>query len=910
MVVIYIDKKSYNVSRKENLLQVCLSKGLDVPFFCWHPVLGSVGSCRQCAVKQYTMVDKNIKSSSIVMSCMTQITDRMIISTNNPEVIQFRKNIIELLMLNHPHDCPICAEGGNCHLQDMTVMTGHNNRRYKFSKKIYKNQYLGPFLTHEMNRCISCYRCVRFYNDYADGDDFGVYGANNKLYFGKLKSGDLESEYSGNLVEVCPTGVFSDKTHLHNFNRKWDMQYAPSVCHFCSIGCNISAAERYGELRRIENRYHESINKFFLCDLGRFGYDYNNILDRPKYITKINKIDMRILNFNDGIQLAVNLLKKSSKFIGIGSARSSIENNFALYNLVGKKNFSTGMSKIKNDSINFIIDVLQNSGLYVPTITEVEDYDCILIIGEDITQTAARLALAVRQAVKKKKINQAVANNIHIWNNYGINNFRNNARNFLFLTSNDVTRLDDIAEITYFDNFSNQILFIQSIINIISNKKYKINNFNSHIIHKINFIVKALLRSKKPLIISGMKNDEIIFLQLAVNVANILKKKNKDVGLILLPSFANGIGVSLMQGISLEEVFYNIKYKNVDSLIILENDLYYLVEKLKLDNVFNKIRNVIVLDHQNTHTVKKGTLIFPSASFFESSGTIINYEGRAQRFFQVYDPSYYNKDVGILESWRWLYYIHKKLYPNFLKWESLDDLLKTFFLFFPLFRDLKNISPNADVRFIGQKIARSPNRYSGRTVMRAHINEHEIHQPQDKDTIFSFSMEGIQHSWKYSSYIPFYWFPGWNSAQSWNKFNKYINYDKIYQNSGLLLFKEKKNNYNNLTYVYKNLFKKFKWRVVSYYRLFGSEEMSQKSHFIKQKLKTVFVKINFLDALDINIKNHDFLYFTCLNMEYCLKVFISRNLSRGSIGLPLGMFGLPHSLLGKEVTNVRRGKNL
>lgn len=164
----------------------------------------------------------------------------------------------------------------------MTVMTGHDRRRYRFTKRTHYNQELGSFIAHEMNRCIACYRCVRYYKDYAGGTDFGVYANASRVYFGRPESGTLESEFSGNLTEVCPTGVFTDKTHSERYNRKWDMQYAPSVCHGCSSGCNISPGERYGEIRRVENRFNGSVNQYFLCDKGRFGTGYVNRADRPR----------------------------------------------------------------------------------------------------------------------------------------------------------------------------------------------------------------------------------------------------------------------------------------------------------------------------------------------------------------------------------------------------------------------------------------------------------------------------------------------------------------------------------------------------------------------------------------------------------------------------------------------------
>lgn len=188
----------------------------------------------------------------------------------------FRAGNIESLMINHPHDCAVCDEGGECHLQDMTVMSGHNYRNYRFEKRTHINQDLGPFINHEMNRCIQCYRCVRFYNDYAGGEDFGVFASSGRVYFGRSEDGTLESEFSGNLVEVCPTGVFTDKTLRQHYTRKWDLTSAPSICQGCSVGCNILTSERYGKVRRVMTRFNGDVNGYFLCDRGRFGYEYAN----------------------------------------------------------------------------------------------------------------------------------------------------------------------------------------------------------------------------------------------------------------------------------------------------------------------------------------------------------------------------------------------------------------------------------------------------------------------------------------------------------------------------------------------------------------------------------------------------------------------------------------------------------
>ncbi|MCA9444561.1 MAG: (2Fe-2S)-binding protein, partial [Candidatus Omnitrophica bacterium] len=139
MATIEIDGKEYEVEAGKNLLHVALSLGLNLPYFCWHPALGSVGACRQCAVKQYK--DKDDQHGRLVMACMTPVSDGMRITVEDPESKTFRATVIESLMTNHPHDCPICDEGGECHLQDMTVMSGHNYRDYRFKKRTFNNQY-------------------------------------------------------------------------------------------------------------------------------------------------------------------------------------------------------------------------------------------------------------------------------------------------------------------------------------------------------------------------------------------------------------------------------------------------------------------------------------------------------------------------------------------------------------------------------------------------------------------------------------------------------------------------------------------------------------------------------------------------------------------------------------------------
>ena len=207
MGTILIDGHIIPFKPGDNILQAALEANLEIPHFCYHAALGSLGACRLCAV-EITPKDSS-KAPRIAMACLEPSEDGLEVSISAIAAQQVRQHVIEFLMINHPHDCPICDEGGECHLQDMTVACGPPYRRYRGRKRTFSNQNLGPLIHHEMNRCITCYRCTRFYQDYALGNDLGAMRLRNEVYFGRFQDGPLENPFAGNLVEICPTGVFT-----------------------------------------------------------------------------------------------------------------------------------------------------------------------------------------------------------------------------------------------------------------------------------------------------------------------------------------------------------------------------------------------------------------------------------------------------------------------------------------------------------------------------------------------------------------------------------------------------------------------------------------------------------------------------------------------------------------------------
>ncbi|ABJ90579.1 NADH-quinone oxidoreductase subunit NuoG [Buchnera aphidicola] len=902
MVKIFIDGKIFFVKSSYNLLQACLSKGFNVPFFCWHPALGSIGACRQCAVKVYQNKEDDV--GSIVMSCMSVVQKNMRISLIDSDVKKFQKDIIELMMLNHPHDCPVCAEGGSCHLQDMTVLNKHHIRRYIFKKRIFKNQYLGPLISHNMNRCITCYRCIRYYKDYSGGKDFGVYGSNNKIYFGRLEDGFLESEYSGNLIDICPTGVFTDKTNINNFHRKWDLQYTPSICHNCSIGCNISIGERLGKVCRIDNRYNLSINKYFLCDLGRFGYNYINYNKVYQPFEKKNNI-IKFLKYSKIISLIINIFRNSSnKILGIGSDRASIESNTLLCQLVGEKNFSNGMLPQLNQCISIITKILKSNEFIIPSISEIKNYDVILIISEDITQTASLAALAVRQAINGFHSFILKDTSIPSWNSNAIKNILQNKKNYLFIIQGDKSKLDDISNINYYGSIEEQLQFCLLLLDRINNSSNLFSYQNHKICKKIKFIAKILCQAKKPLIISGTSYNNLNILKISCNIARSLKKRGLPVGLMLFPPAANSIGISLIPSISLDSMFNIINSNKVDILIILENNLHKLYEATVINKIFEKVNKIIVLDHYNTKIVNKSDFFLPTTNFAESSGNILNYEGRLQRFFKVYNPNFYKKKIYKLEGWRWIYAILNNIKSfKLIQSISIDKIIKFCSKKNSYFKYLKNSSPSAKFRINNQKIARSSLRYSGRTAMFADINMHEPKSPIDVDSMFSFSIEGSQQTEKSFSFSPFLWSPNWNSQQSLYKLSIQSKNQFFLYNEGILIFKKYKEKHLSNFFIKKNILNKKisvnSFKIIPYYKLLGSEEISHNYFVNILKIKFFYAVLNRTDAKKMNIYNNDILQFQINDNIFKFPVKLSSYINSCHIGLPVGIGNIPMIFLNK-----------
>ena len=767
MPVIEVDGREFEVEQGQNLLHACLSHKLDLPYFCWHPAMGSVGACRQCAVIQYQ--DENDERGRLVMACMTPVADGARLSIEAADAKEFRASVIEWLMENHPHDCPVCEEGGECHLQDMTVMTGHTSRRYRGGKRTFRNQYLGPFIGHEMNRCITCYRCVRFYQDYAGGDDLQAFGSRDRMFFGRAEDGVLENEFAGNLVEVCPTGVFTDKPFSQTYTRKWDLQSAPSICAGCAVGCNTLPGERYGVLKRVHNRYHPELNGYFLCDRGRFGSGYVNAEERLRRAgaRAADGVFEEIAADTAAARLAEVL--SGGGVIGIGSPRASMENNLALKRLVGEENFSTGVAADQAELDELMLSIHGSGGARIASIADVEAADAVLVLGEDVLNTAPRVALALRQAVRNLSMEMAAGAGIPTWQDAGVRGHAQHARNPLLIASQAPTRVDDIASATWRAAPESIAAAGFAIAHGLDDSFAAATGGLEFDAQFVEQALAALGEAGKPLIVSGAGCASREVLEAAANVAWALTGRGKDCALLLAGAEANSMGVTLLGGgVSLEGALHRLAAGEARSVIVLENDIFRRVEADVAAGALDGAEHAVVLDVLESPTAERASLALPAAAVTESTGTLVNYEGRAQRFYQVFEPQ-----DPVLPAWRWLADAAIVAGRNDLRWRHVDEVARACADSRGL-AGIADVAPAADYRTTaGMRIPRMTHRASGRTAKDAHVNVHEPKPTVDEQTPFSFSMEGL-NAGQPGSLVPYVWSPGWNSNQSVFKFQQEV----------------------------------------------------------------------------------------------------------------------------------------
>ncbi|MCE2575233.1 NADH-quinone oxidoreductase subunit NuoG [Komagataeibacter sp. FNDCR2] len=784
MTSIRIDGRDHPTRSGINLLQACLEAGEALPYFCWHPELGSVGACRQCAIRQFSGPDDT--TGRIVMACMTPVSDGAIVSIADDEAREFRAGVIEWMMVNHPHDCPVCEEGGECHLQDMTVMTGHNIRRYRFTKRTHRNQDLGPFVKHEMNRCIACYRCVRFYRDYAGGDDLAAFASHDNVYFGRAGDGTLQNTFSGNLVEICPTGVFTDKPFSAIYTRKWDMRGAPSVCVHCAVGCNTIVNAREETLRRVLNRYHADVNRYLLCDRGRFGHGFVNAGSRIRTAMHTIAGQSACMPVADALA-AFARMAAQGPMVGIASPRAALETCFSLHAFVGPQNFCTGLTQQEQVCTELVHTLLRGHPGPVPTLHDMESADAVLVLGEDVCATAPRLGLSLRQSVRQASFHAADAARVPRWMDAAVRTLGCDCPSGLYVMTPAPTDLDDVAARSFRAAPDDIARLGFAIAHLIDPSAPAVTGLAEEESLLAEHIAATLMAAQKPVIVSGMHYGAPALLHAAAGIAAALARRGPPAGLSLVLPECNSMGLAMLGGLSLDAVVERAKAGEIATLVIAENDLTRHLHPAAVAELVASVPNIVIMDHTLTPLCQHAGLVLPVAAFSEYSGTLVSHEGRAQRFFQAVFPA-----APLQAGWRWVQALARSTAQpqpaGLTDWQCLDDVIAALGRAFPALAATVNAAPGADYRLDGQKLRSQTYRASGRTVIRSYISVHDQPPPASPDTPFSSSMEGAYGPDMPAPLVPGYQVPSWNSVQALNRFQGEIGGALRGGESGIRLF--------------------------------------------------------------------------------------------------------------------------
>ncbi len=601
MPTLIIDNQTVTVPEGTSVLEAALKLGIEIPHFCHHEALGAIGACRMCAVDIIEGPARGIQ-----MSCMLAAKNDMVVATGSEAVLAYRAQVIEWLMTNHPHDCPVCDAGGECQLQDMTVAGGHGIRRYTGPKRTYRNQDLGPFIAHEMNRCIQCYRCVRTYQDYCGGTDFGVLGSRQRLYFGRFADGPLESPFAGNLVDVCPTGVLTDKTCRFK-SRGWDLQEAPSVCLHCSLGCAVTGGARYRELQRRRARTNLQTNGYFICDRGRFGYGYVNRADRPRH----PMIGHRRATWQEALATLENRLQEMIEVFGaasialLTSSRACLETQF----LAKRWAAALGSPHVcfephPRRDLAARVAASQSSDCCA-SLADIRQCDLAVLVGADPLSEAPVLALALRQAARR------------------------GARIVVI----------DPRPVDLPLTFERHAIPPESLSRVLQTIRHPDQEDETRTGRLGRPLGRALRKAQNPVLIGGTDilgpQGSLALLQAAAACSG----HQAPCRSMLLLGGANSFGGALLGGDNpgFDDVIEGMEQGRIKALLCIEADpLADFPDRKRSRAALARLEWLAVFDYAATATLQEADYFLPTTALEESFGTLINNEGRMQSFDRVF----------------------------------------------------------------------------------------------------------------------------------------------------------------------------------------------------------------------------------------------------------------------------------
>lgn len=394
-VTLKVNGQEVTVPRGSSIMDACKSLDVEIPHFCYHKRLSVAGNCRMCLVEVKPGPPKP------AASCAMPAMDGQEVFTHSDMAVEARKGTMEFLLLNHPLDCPICDQGGECDLQDMAVGYGSDRSRYCEGKRAVEDKDIGPLIKTVMTRCIHCMRCVRFATEIAGVEEFGATGRGENTKVGMYVEDALKSELSGNMIDLCPVGALTSKPYAFTA-RPWELERTASIDVMDAIGSNIWVDSRAGEIMRITPAENNDVNEEWLSNTGRFSYDglSRKRLTNPQVRKGAKLVDITWAEAFDIIKDKVKKAK-TDKIAGLSGGLHSAEDLYAFNRFM--------KDVVKTDNVDgrlpYVNLVGERGGYIMNTqLSDVEDADAILLIGCNPRYEAPLLNVRIRNSVRKNKV--------------------------------------------------------------------------------------------------------------------------------------------------------------------------------------------------------------------------------------------------------------------------------------------------------------------------------------------------------------------------------------------------------------------------------------------------------------------------------------------------------------------------
>ncbi len=598
MVKIKINGKTFKAPEKSTIIQVADDNGIEIPRFCYHKKLSIAANCRMCLVEV-----KNFPKP--LPACATQVNEGMEIFTKSKQTKDCQQSVMEFLLINHPLDCPICDQGGECDLQDTAMAYGSPKSRYQEEKRVVLNKNLGPLVSTDLNRCIQCSRCVRFLKEVGGMQELGLIGRGEHAEISAYVEKSVDSEISGNIIDLCPVGALTSKPFRYSA-RTWEMVRKSTISPHDSLGSHLEAHVKDGNVMRVLPIENEDINECWISDRDRFSYIGINSEDRIKTPLLKTGSNFKPISWDEAFHTlervfhpSLNKFKEDEVAI-FSSNQMTLEEAYLLDKLASY----VGTKQVKFDVANNP-NLIANPSLN-GMIGDVESFENIILLGSQLRNENPLLLQRLRKMGNAGK------------------------------TINIINTVDFDLQLTVANKIIQPIKDFQKtfehIHKILSAKVTKKENSTEKNI--------ANLLSDKTLLLVG---EDIYTNPAFMNLANVINQliDLTSIKIGCLPTGSNTVGLQQMFG----NYVNHIDDKKYQASISLNLELEDIKDKSLFERVLKKSKfNVGVTPFLNKNS-KQFDLILPSVTHFENEGTFVNLESRVQSFSQTISPKFESKPI-------------------------------------------------------------------------------------------------------------------------------------------------------------------------------------------------------------------------------------------------------------------------